>query len=154
MENPTSSNQNPVPTAVPQSSQPPQSNQPATTNSKFSIDEALRFGWNTALKNLGFFIAIFVVALLVSFIPNFLANLLSKNIPILSLILFLLTWVLNVVVSIGIVKITLKFVDNIKPEISDLFNAYNLFLNYILGSILYGLIVLAGFVLLIVPGII
>jgi len=48
----------------------------------------------------------------------------------------------------------LRFCDNEKGRFADLFSQYPLFPQYIVGSILYGLIVFAGTILLIIPGII
>lgn len=44
------------------------------------------------------------------------------------------------ITSLGTIKISLKFVDNQKPVISDLFSTGNLLIRYILGSLFYGLI--------------
>jgi uncharacterized membrane protein len=49
--------------------------------------------------------------------------------------------------------ISLKIVDGKKPEFADIYKHYNLLLNYFLGSLLYGLVIIAGFILLIIPGI-
>ena len=53
----------------------------------------------------------------------------------------------------GIIAITLKFVDLEKPSFSDLFHTQSL-INFILTSIISGVIVAIGFVLLVVPGVI
>lgn len=60
----------------------------------------------------------------------------------------------GMIISIGCKKISLKFCDHQMPELSDLYAHAALFVKYALGSILYGLILLAGFLLLIIPGII
>ena len=55
---------------------------------------------------------------------------------------------------IGLVKISLDFCDGKRPKISDLFTQYPLFFKYLIGMVLYGLIVFSGTLLLIIPGII
>ena len=65
----------------------------------------------------------------------------------------IITGVLRVIISIGMIKIALKFLTDEKPEFMDLFRFQGNFWRMVGGSILYGLIVVAGFILLIVPGI-
>jgi uncharacterized membrane protein len=52
----------------------------------------------------------------------------------------------------GLIKIVLKFCDNEKAELPDLFSCSHLFFKYLFGSIIYGLIVSAEMILLIIPG--
>jgi uncharacterized membrane protein len=54
----------------------------------------------------------------------------------------------------GIIKITLKFVDKEVPNFDDLFSQYKLFWRYLGATVLYALIVLGGLILLVVPGVI
>jgi uncharacterized membrane protein len=66
--------------------------------------------------------------------------------------LWLLQTVIDLVIGIGLIQITLKFIDNKKPKYKDLFY-YQPIVNYFLVALLTGLIVLGGFILLIIPGI-
>jgi hypothetical protein len=129
-----------------QSSQPTQKHVP--------ISEAISFGWNKTKSHLGFFISLFFVMFLVQFIPSLLTELFKENQPILSIIFQILGSVLYLMISIGSIKITLDIYDNQKPHLSTLFSYSKVYLNYILASVLYSLIVTAGMFLLIVPGII
>ena len=54
----------------------------------------------------------------------------------------------------GLIKIALRFCDNQKAKLADLFSCLPLFFKYLFGLILYRLIVLGGMILLIIPGII
>jgi hypothetical protein len=67
-------------------------------------------------------------------------------IAIISLIIFIL---LEVVFS----RSPLNFRDGKVPDVEDLFRGYPHFLNYLAASILYGLMVAIGLILLIIPGI-
>ena len=121
---------------------------------KFSKSEAIRFGWNMMKSNLGFFIGLLVVVGLIYFIPDFIAELLKEDAPILSIIISIASWVLDMVIQMGLIRISLRFCDNEKGEFADLFSCFPLFFKYLLGLILYGLIILGGMILLIIPGII
>lgn len=121
---------------------------------RFSIKEAIGSGWNTVKANLGFFIGFLIVAILLQYIPTFLAGQLQKSSAALAFLVRIVSWIVQMVVSMGFLKMALKFHDGAQGEWSDLYSSYPLILNYVAGSILYGLIVFVGTLLLIVPGII
>ena len=98
--------------------------------------------------------AFLIVVGLISYGPNIIAELLKEDAPILSIIITIASRVLELIIGMGWIKIALKFCDNEKGKFADLFSCYPLFFKYLFGSILYGLIVLVGIILLIIPGII
>ncbi len=120
----------------------------------FTIKQALSFGWETFKKNWQFLISFFVIVLLLSMIPNWLHDWSVKNVPSISFIFSIIGWIIQMVTSIGVIVVTLKFVDKKKAEFDDIYKHYGLLMNYFLGSLLYGLIVIGGLILFIVPGII
>ena len=63
-------------------------------------------------------------------------------------------WLVQTLISIGVIKTSLKLAGGEKGNLRDLYLGYPLFLRYLGASILYSLMVLAGTLLLIVPGII
>jgi uncharacterized membrane protein len=120
----------------------------------FSNKEAIKYGWSIMKANLWYFVGILIVAWLVVGIPGALADHFQKNdMGFLALLFNIITSVLRVIISIGMIKIALKFLAEEKPEFMDLFRFQGNFWRFVGGSILYGLIVIAGFILLIVPGI-
>ncbi len=121
---------------------------------KFSKSEAIQFGWNTMKKNISFLADLLILVGLIYFIPTLITGLLEDVAPILSTVISILSWGLFRVIEMGLIKIALMFCDGEEPKLSHLFSCFPLFLNYLLGLILYGLIVLGGIILLIVPGII
>jgi len=130
---------------------------------KFSRDQALSFGWQTMKANLVFFIVLLLIMGFINVIPNMVTTLAQKSggsgHPNLALLAFagifqLAFTALGLIMQIGVMKICLKFIDGEKPDYMDLFNHYRYFLFFLVGSILYGLIILGGFLLLIVPGVI
>lgn len=124
---------------------------------KFSIKEAVKAGWELTKQNLGLMVGVVVVVVLVNLLPNMLTMLMedgrNSSLEILAIPVMLVSWILNFLVSLGMIKVVLNVVDKKKTAIADLFNGYPLLLNYIAGSIIYGLIVVGGFILFIIPGI-
>ncbi len=129
-------------------------NSNTATTQKFSRGEAIRFGWETMKNNLGFFIVILITGGLIYFVPDIIEGLLSAKDSIILTTIGIASWVLSVVILMGLIKISLKFCDNEKTEFTDLFCCFPLFFKYLFGSTLYRLTVLVGMILLIIPGII
>ncbi len=141
----------------------------------FSISEALAFGWETFKKNVGFFIILVVILGIFQFGVSFLVSWLTgeTNVyvnvgstqyqqtkegvfagnPAIVTLLNVISTIISLLISIGMMKIFLDFVDGKKGDLKDLYQQYPLALKYIGASILEGLIVLAGFLFFIIPGI-
>jgi len=122
----------------------------------FDIGEAIKVGWGMMKDNLGFFIVLCIVYMVVEVISQVIAGLGQGTEAALPIIV---TWLISTLISTYIYfgayyKIPLAFCDKEKAEISDLAIPMNTFLNMFICYICYTLIVLAGIVLLIVPGII
>jgi uncharacterized membrane protein len=118
---------------------------------KFSKGEAIRFGWNAMKNNLGFFIGLLILAGSILIILSILQGLTVEGAPGFSFLLSIASVVVQLIIEIGLIKIALKFADNTKAELGDLFSCYPLFFKYLGASILYGLIILGGIILLIIP---
>ncbi|MDO8618470.1 MAG: DUF975 family protein [Candidatus Daviesbacteria bacterium] len=121
---------------------------------KFSKKEAISFGFEKAKQNWKFFIPIVLITLLVNMGPKLHTNPQDSGAVVFtSTIWTILLWILRAVIEIGLISIALKFVDGKKAQIADLLN-YKPLINYAIASVLYGLIMIAGLILLIIPGII
>jgi uncharacterized membrane protein len=122
--------------------------------SKFSMSEAIKFGWEVMKNNLLFFVAVLIITWIaqgIFSVPN------SFGWPghlVFYPFFSLISLVIGVFVGMAYIRISLGFCDGKEADFSDLWAGYPLFFNYLIGSILYGLIVLGGLILLIVPGII
>ncbi len=120
---------------------------------KFSIEEAIRFGWDTTKANLSFLIKVILIIATIYLISNFIVES-FKDVAVLNALTAILFWVIHIVLDIGLIKIALKLVGHQKPLLDDLYDHYPLFWKYLGASLLSGLIVMGGLILLIVPGII
>jgi uncharacterized membrane protein len=123
------------------------------TVTRFLKKEAISFGWRTVTGNLWFFVCVGLIVV----VSGSMSQVLRKTglssaafFPIIGLAF----WALQIFVQLGATKVALKSCDGINATISDLFSQGRLFLRYLGASILYGLIVAGGFILLIVPGIV
>ncbi|MDD5567400.1 MAG: DUF975 family protein [Patescibacteria group bacterium] len=119
------------------------------SESKFTIGEAVNFGWNKTKENAGLLI---VVVLITMAVGGF-GTLFSRSGAAVYFI-NLVVWVVGLFIGIGVIKIMLKIYDGQKPELNLLWSGGPVFVNYLLGSILVSLIVLGGLILLVIPGII
>jgi uncharacterized membrane protein len=121
---------------------------------RFSMQEAIKFGWDTMKGNAGFLVVLLIIAFLIENLPGLIARSVRDDLPVASSILYLAGWLLGFVVQMGLIKVCLKFCDGIKGQLDDLLSSFNLLATFAVGSVLYFLIILGGLLLLIIPGII
>lgn len=121
---------------------------------RFSMGEAISFGWVTMKSNIGFFIGLLMIALLIENLPGFVADFAKNDFPVISALLSLTGVLIGIVVQMGLIKVSLKFCDGVKGKLDDLLSTFNLLLKVIVASIIYGLIIIGGTILFIIPGII
>ena len=123
----------------------------------FSTGSALRFGWETLKKRPWFFIGSTVVILLASGLINAFTTAIDGamggSVEEPSIVGIVINLGLGTLLSMGATAFYLAAHDN--PETVDLTTLWHPhpFLNYLGASILFGLAVAAGFVLLVVPGV-
>lgn len=120
----------------------------------FFIGESLGFGWKTFKANWLFFLGLMLLLALVNFVPNYVSSLFPKNLAAIGAIISLLGWIFNLILSVGLIKIALNFVDSGRSNFKDLFLEIRTVIFYILTAVLVGIITLVGFILLIIPGVI
>lgn len=123
----------------------------------FSIGDAVQFGWDTMKNNLGFLIPAVLIMWLAAAIPSGLGGLTGyhsiSTAAIFGLIFGLISFVVGMFVNMAQIKIGLRFSKGETADFPDLYNEYPRFWDFLLGSILYALIVIGGLILLIIPGI-
>ncbi|RJQ56362.1 MAG: hypothetical protein C4526_01930 [Nitrospiraceae bacterium] len=121
---------------------------------RFSMQEAIKFGWDAMKNNLGFLIVLLIIAFLIENLPGFIAGYARSDFPPVSYALYVTGWLLGFVVQMGLIKISLKFCDGIKGQLDDLLSSFDILVTFVTGSVLYFLIILGGILLLIIPGVV
>lgn len=119
---------------------------------RFSIGEAFHYGWEKTINNLGFMLAAIVLVIVIQAAFAY-AQIALEDAVFLLLIMTIASAVVGVVVEMGFLKIALKVYDGLEPDFSDLFGHFHLFLYYFAAGLLYGVMVIFGLILFIIPGI-
>lgn len=118
----------------------------------FSIKEALQYGWEVWRKNIWFFVGAILLAWAVQFTPNYIRPLVKNR--GLALVLGLVGWVIDSAVALGLINVALELRNKGKSHWTSLYSRLDLWPKYFFTSIVYSLIVFAGLLLLIIPGVI
>jgi uncharacterized membrane protein len=118
----------------------------------FSISEALRYGYKTLKRNLGLSLAIGVVGLGAVLLVNGFGQA-SHRTPGLAVGFRIAGELVQVLFGLVWIRYALSVHDGRPLGARELFPSAKSFVDYLAVSILYGLLVLAGLVLLVVPGI-
>jgi hypothetical protein len=124
------------------------------TTGAFSKGEAIRYGWGVMKANLGFFIGVLIVSFVICAVPEAFKALVKEKDPLLSFLFGIVGGIFQMIIGMGLITVSLKLIDGSKPALGDLFSRLHLFFKYLFGDILFGLIVIGGLILLIVPGLI
>jgi len=121
----------------------------------FSPSESIKYGWETFKKRPWFFVGIALVIFVVSAIGNMFSPGHGKDMyGVVALAGFLISTAISILVDMGGINVTLKAHENVDTvEFKDLWHPQT-FWKYLGAGILTGLCVLAGLILLIIPGII
>lgn len=119
----------------------------------FSIGEALAAGWRTTMANAGLIFAVEVVFLGLVLIPK-VAGVYVAGSPIVFLVVQLLGYLIQSFLTLGVVEISLRLMQNKSSSFDDLFSQGSKLVPYIVATILFAVALIIGFALLIIPGII
>jgi uncharacterized membrane protein len=111
---------------------------------KFSKADAIKFGWETTTGNIGLLVLGWVIFIAIGMMPVFVSD---------SWVVMVVAWVFDLVVWMGLIRMTLRFVDGDKGELADLFSTFPLLLKCLVASIAVGVVVMVGFCLFVIPGI-
>ncbi len=123
-------------------------------NEKFSISEALKYGWEAFKKHAGFLIGFTIVIGLITLIPDFMTEKLFARGSLGFVIGKILSRLIGLLLGMAATRISLDLFDNDQADLARLGELPGVAVPYLVGKVLYGVIVLLGLVLLIVPGLI
>ncbi len=118
---------------------------------QLSLTKALQFGWESTAKYLGFYLTLVLLVVLFSLLPSVFTTMFNSSIytPVVQGIFIILI----ALISLGMIRTTLKNVDRKEePSLKDLFGMH-LFFRYLGGALLYLFMVVGGLFLFVVPGI-
>jgi uncharacterized membrane protein len=121
-------------------------------NLYFSKREALAYGWKEMKKNFWMFAQIIIISLAVVGLTGLLGDYFKGRNPINGALWSVISIFIQFAVSAGIIAIILKINETGKAKIKDILVDPQTVIRYIIASVLYSLIVIAGFILLIFPG--
>ena len=122
---------------------------------KVPIRDSLKWGWSAFKEHFGFLVGTTIFIIGASMLFSYLTDDINQSGEVLPILLLnTLFWVASTIVTMGWTKVYLKICDSQKPEFADLFSQAPLFFKYLGASILYGLAVVGGLILLVIPGII
>lgn len=120
----------------------------------FSKQTAIETGWNLTKKHFGLLVGLVVIVFILSMIPQNIVDSIPQEKAFLLLVASIFSILFDHFIHIGYIKILLKVLDKKKAQFGDLFSGWAHFKDYVLGSLLYYLLVGLGLVLFIIPGII
>lgn len=122
----------------------------------FDPIDPIRFGWNTVKSNLKFFFVLMVTVAVLYNLPSLVWMFILSGAAAYDTSVIIAVFALIVIVSVviypllelGLLDIALSFRDGSSPQIGDLFRQYPLFLKFLVASIIYGMMVFFGLMLL------
>lgn len=125
----------------------------------FSYKQALSFGFDTYKKYPWFLSGITLFIIAVSVLPSFFGQVLDDldmraYMFVALIVVWIMYYVLQFVLRIGYIDIAITHMRGKKAHFDTLFLNLPRVIWFILGSWIYGIITLVGFILLIVPGVI
>ena len=112
-----------------------------------SVSSILAEAYEYLKRRLGFYIALVVVYMLLGVALYLIGDKLGKFGSI-------LVRLVEIYLNAGVLKIIIKDINGEEPELFDMFTAQDVYINFLIAGILYGLAVGFGVLLFIVPGII
>lgn len=118
-----------------------------------NISAAINYGWEKFKTMPGYFIGLVAIVFLISILPSIFQSALG-DMKFAAMVAYFAGIVLQLIVSLGLIKVLIAIYNGVKPKYGMLFDEANKIGRYFIASILYGLIVVGGLLLFIVPGII
>ena len=119
----------------------------------FDKKAALKYGWDWFRAKVKFFILVMIIITLLKYAPKFIANALPDEAAFFTALVLFISWIATVLVDMGFLRINFNIYDGADVTLQTLFSEVSIFFKYLVTSLIYGLAVGLGLILLIVPGI-
>lgn len=125
--------------------------------------DAIRFAWDALKKNIWFFIVLMIIVAIFYNLPSFVMMALFQHYPqidmesmqsVLMMVgpLAILSIIMYLLIELGLIRISLYIRDNKTPEIKDLFNDPKLLIDYFIASLIFGLMIASGMIIMSLGG--
>ena len=130
------------------------------TRKEIVYSDVFGYGWETMKANFGYFVGLGLIYIIVLYLPAICqwivgySGLSGLTLMYVNYAFQIISHVVGIVLSIGIIKIALGFLDGYKLPMLTLIDSFDCFWRYWGAAILYGLIVFGGYLLFVVPGIV
>lgn len=125
----------------------------AKANQNFSISELLKYGWDKTQAQASTLVLLAIGLMIVSWFGNWFADQLAQNLPFMELV-FRLAWiVVSLLMSMGLIRSVLQINRGKKVSLDSFKFPLKQVFNFLVGTILVGIITLIGFLVLFIPGI-
>lgn len=121
--------------------------------SSLNVEEVLTKAWSTFKAHWHVLVGSVLIMMAVSAVFDSVQKQVGESAPFASFLVVLLSIGVSVILQIGLTQLSLNVASNKSASIHDLIGDHTLALRYLCVSILYGLLILVGLVLLIVPGV-
>jgi uncharacterized membrane protein len=119
---------------------------------RLDVGKAVSYGWNSMKENVGFFVLVFLIFWVVEGVFYGIGGAFLKY-PAITIVLYVIGWLLAIFIQMSVVNITLRLNKGGEPDFKDIYSAGPYFGKFILAAILYFLLVFAGLILCVIPGI-
>ncbi|MBI5583349.1 MAG: hypothetical protein HY892_05970 [Deltaproteobacteria bacterium] len=120
----------------------------------FSKLEALKFGWQALKTHLVFLASLMALILVLNLLPEVGRWQTLEKAPPLALFWTVAGYLIQMATQMGLIRISLKLVDGKQPRYRELFEDLATFGRYLVVNLLFVLLIVAGLLLLVVPGIV
>jgi uncharacterized membrane protein len=123
-------------------------------NETFSKAEALSFGWQALKSHLIFLVGLMALILALNLLPEVGRWQTLEKAPPLALFWTLAGYLIQMATQMGLIRISLTLVDGGQPGYGELFGDLATFGRYLAVNLLFVLVIVAGLLLLVIPGIV
>jgi uncharacterized membrane protein len=120
----------------------------------WTIAGALSGGWDRFKDNVGLLVLVLIVWFGVSIGIGLLYTFAAEANAGIGSVMWVVSWAVNIVLQMGLLRITLRLIDRAPTSIGDLLVLDSAFWAFLGASILFGVMLVIGLLLFIIPGII